>query len=195
MTICSSKTLTWDRRPRGSSWMQNKCESWNGSSHWTLGKEVLHTASPHHLSEAASGQENSSSLQTWPTLARRCSPPWTLWCQGCWAWRPVLQAPTSLWPTESQRYLKEATTQVLRMKNKTNARTHACKHLWTREHSSWVALKNNLPAWWKPSESPPQPENTSSVRYLGTLSDCGSVWESCGSCAAEAFPLPLPWRE
>lgn len=62
-----------------------------------------------------------------------------------------------------------------------------------------------LPAWWKPSDSPPQPENTSSVRYLGTLIVWGSFWESWGSWAADAFPLPLPlekkwmiiwgWRE
>lgn len=104
--------LTWDRTPRESSWKRNKCESWSGSSHWSLGKAVLHTASPRHPSEAASGQENSSSLQTWPTSAKRCSPQWTLCCQGCWAWRPVLQAPTSLWPTESQRYLK-ATSRLV----------------------------------------------------------------------------------
>lgn len=185
MTIYSLQTLTWDRRPQGSSWMQNKCESWSGSSHWTLGKEVLHTASPHHPSEAASGQENLSSLQTWPTSARCCNPQWTLWCQGCWAWRPVLQAPTSLWPTESQRYLKATSSHVFSivLKNKM-AIVHTSMH---------VNIKQHLPAWWKPSESPPQPENTSSVRYLGTLSVCGSFWESCGSCAADAFPLPLPW--
>lgn len=49
----------------------------------------------------------------------------------------------------------------------------------------------HLPAWWNPSESPPQPENTSNVRYLGTL---GLGCESGCSCAAEAFPLPLPWE-
>lgn len=115
------QTLTWDKRPRVSSWMWNKYVSWSGSSHWTLGKEVLHTASPHHPSEAASGQENWSSLQTSPTSAGRCSPQWTLWCQGCWAWRPVLQAPTSLWPTESQRFLKATSSHVfsIALKNKT----------------------------------------------------------------------------
>lgn len=55
----------------------------------------------------------------------------------------------------------------------------------------FVSGLQHLPAWWNPSESPPQPENTSNVRYLGTL---GLGCESGCSCAAEAFPLPLPWE-
>lgn len=105
-SIRACSLQTWGRRPRASSWKPNMCASWSGSSHWSLGKAVLRTASPRHPSAAASDQVNLSSLQTWLTSVKRCSPLWTLLHQGCWAWMPVLPAPTSLWPTESQRYLK-----------------------------------------------------------------------------------------
>lgn len=102
-----------------------------------------------------------------------------VFCENCGAWIvqpeglsgriPHLYGPMSLWDTW---YLGKDQCKI---------------HINTSSLNGFCIEAQ--PAWWKPSDRPPQPENTSSVRSLGTVGSCGS-W-SGDSCEAD-LPFPLP---